>query len=70
MPITLGADGKTVEVGTGAPLFAVHTSAVVYGNRQHYDVSPDGQRFLINVFNEETPQPPITIVMNWTQSGK
>ena len=69
VPIMLGADGKTVEVGTGVPLFAVHTSAVVDNLRQHYAVSQDGQRFLINVVKEEAAPPPIEIVMNWTDSS-
>jgi hypothetical protein len=30
-----------------------------------YAVSPDGQRFLMNVAIDEARNPPITIVMNW-----
>ena len=31
-----------------------------------YDVSPDGQRFLINVNPERSNPPPVNIVLNWT----
>ena len=31
-----------------------------------YDVSPDGQRFLINVNPERSNPPPLNIVLNWT----
>jgi len=31
-----------------------------------YDVSPDGQRFLINVNPELSNPPPVNIVLNWT----
>jgi hypothetical protein len=30
-----------------------------------YDVSADGQRFLINALLEEAPASPITVVLNW-----
>lgn len=32
--------------------------------RQEYDVSADGQQFLINVF-EQPPTGPITLILNW-----
>jgi len=31
----------------------------------HYDVTPDGRRFLINSQLQETASAPITLVMNW-----
>jgi len=31
-----------------------------------YDVSPDGQRFLVNSFVEETASTAITLMVNWT----
>jgi hypothetical protein len=31
-----------------------------------YDVSADGQRFLINTPKEEPSAVPITVVVNWT----
>jgi hypothetical protein len=34
------------------------------------DVTPDGQRFLINVPADDTPLSPITIVLNWQEELK
>jgi len=33
-----------------------------------YDVSADGQRFLVNTIVEATALPPITLVVNWPAS--
>jgi hypothetical protein len=30
-----------------------------------WDVSPDGQRFLVNTSVENVTTPPITVVLNW-----
>lgn len=35
--------------------------------RSDYDVSRDGQRFLINVGAESARQPPLTVVLGWQQ---
>ena len=37
---------------------------------QMYDVSPDGQRFLINTLLEEEDASPITLVINWFEELK
>ena len=38
-----------------------------YGTGDVYDVSPDGQRFLIDVIgNDQPPIVPITVITNWT----
>jgi Tol biopolymer transport system component len=63
VPVTLGA---SVEAGTPAALFQAHP-------RQHissldvftYDVSRDGQRFLINTRVEHTEASPMSVVINW-----
>jgi hypothetical protein len=35
-------------------------------NNEVYDVSPDGQRFLVNVVDKAQPAAlPITVVVNW-----
>jgi hypothetical protein len=31
-----------------------------------YDVSPDGQRFVMNLTAGEPVPPPVTVVLNWT----
>lgn len=33
-------------------------------NKEQYAVSPDGQRFLVNVTSDETTGSPVTIVLN------
>ena len=37
------------------------------GNARYaYDVTPDGQRFLVNVVREEASIEPLTLAVNWT----
>jgi len=57
MGAAVGGEG-TFEVGAVRPLF--DTPASIVG----YDVSPDGQRFLVNTLVEENSAP-ITLVVNW-----
>ena len=51
------------EVGTGRPLFQAHPRLARL-DAYPYDVTSDGQRFLVNTFIEEVT-PPITLVVNW-----
>jgi hypothetical protein len=44
------------------PLFNVLWPAAT---RAVYDVTPDGQRFLINVADPATSSRPITLISNW-----
>jgi len=44
------------------PLFELHPR-IGLGNA--YDVSADGQRFLVNTLVEESTSAPITLVVNW-----
>ena len=55
VPIAASPDGRTVDVGAAAVLFP---SRLVLGpvpaiQRQQYAVSPDGQRFLLNVTTDQ-----------------
>lgn len=60
--------GATFEAGVPKPLF--ETNIFLMTNfRNHYVVSRDGQRFLINSRNEETSLP-VTVVLNWTADLK
>ena len=60
----------TLEVGTPVPLFNARLlggPAIVTGFRAQYDVTADGQQFLLNVpVDETTDFPAITVVLNWT----
>ena len=68
-PVRVSADGQAVESGEPARLFR---APIVLGGstadnvKQQYDVTADGQRFLINVTAEEANVAPITVVLNWT----
>jgi Tol biopolymer transport system component len=64
VPVTVSANGA-IEAGTPVPLFRTFTSLT--SSRNAWDVSRDGQRFLITI--PETAQdgrvPPIGVIVNW-----
>ena len=65
MSAAVTIQGDALEVGEVRPLFGSVTAGFTY----HYDVSADGQRFLI------LPPPPVstegvTVVQNWTAALK
>jgi Tol biopolymer transport system component len=66
------ANRGMLELGTPVPLFLTHVPDGAVqggGGRQQYDVSADGQRFLVNTVPEAST--PITLVLNPTMpSGK
>ncbi|HSS45491.1 MAG TPA: hypothetical protein VLO07_09135, partial [Thermoanaerobaculia bacterium] len=55
--------GATFETEVPKPLFETH---IRNDPDRHYDVSADGQRFLVNTPLGEETSPPITLVQNWT----
>ena len=64
MSATVNTRGDRVEVGEVRALFAVQPA----GLRSVYDVSADGQRFLVstNINMEPAAPTPLTVVVNWT----
>ena len=61
-------NGTGVELGRPEPLFRarmVNGSNSGIGFRAQYDVTRDGQRFLLNVPVEEGRPQTITVVLNW-----
>jgi len=52
--------------GTARPLFDARLPDFSNPYRSSYDVTPDGQRFLINTASEGSDSP-ITVVVNWTR---
>jgi hypothetical protein len=63
----------TLEIGTPVPLFRLRLlngPNGAQGFRAQYDVTRDGQKFLLNVPVEDAPTPPITVVLNWTAGLK
>jgi len=58
--------GKTFQPGVPQMLFrAPAVNTLLPETMVHFDVSRDGQRFLIDVAAEESEQSPVTIVLNW-----
>ena len=55
-----------LRISRPAPLF--HAAVNPSSTRNHYVVTPDGQRFLVNVADEASYQSPITVMVNWVQS--
>ena len=58
--------GETFEVGVTRPLFEIRPG----GPGNIYDVTTDGQRFLVNAAVEQQMTAPITLVLNWTADLK
>jgi hypothetical protein len=57
-----------LEAGQPKPLFAARVADIVplrSGYTNSYDVSPDGQRFLMITVVDEPFVPPITVIQNW-----
>jgi Tol biopolymer transport system component/tRNA A-37 threonylcarbamoyl transferase component Bud32 len=67
---TVNGEGGRFEAGAARPLFAVRPRPWVTLGAYPYDVSADGQRFLVNTVVEETASSAITLVVNWTAGLK
>ncbi len=61
-PVTTAA---TFEAGIPKPLFDMHPKG---GPDQHFALSPDGQRILVNNSIKDEVKLPITLVQNWTSA--
>jgi eukaryotic-like serine/threonine-protein kinase len=61
MAAAVNGRGSSFAVGAVRPLFETRAT----GARYSYDVSADGQRFLINTALEQAASAPITVVVNW-----
>ncbi|MDZ7291179.1 MAG: serine/threonine-protein kinase [candidate division KSB1 bacterium] len=61
MAAEIHAKGSTIEVGAVRPLF----QALLTTTALNYDVSPDGQHFLINSLVEAQSASSINLVVNW-----
>jgi serine/threonine-protein kinase len=67
VPVT----GETaLDVGTAVPLFRTPYLSGGIGFRQQYDVTRDGQRFLLNLVTDEASTATITVVLNGTAGLK
>lgn len=64
VPFRVSADGEP-SPGDPVPLFVTRLGGALQGLfRAQYDVSPDGQRFLMNTLVEEVASP-LTVLLNW-----
>ena len=59
--------GPALKVGAVRPLFETHPNL---GPGGVYDLTSDGQRFLVNTTLEQKASAPITLVLNWTADLK
>ena len=67
MAAEVNGQGPALEAGAVRPLFEVRPYLEVGGV---YDLTSDGQRFLINTTVEQKVSAPITLVLNWTADLK
>ena len=61
MAVEVSAQGESFDVGRTQPLFEVRSQRP--GNV--FDVTPDGQRFLVNTASAALNPAPMTLVVNW-----
>jgi dipeptidyl aminopeptidase/acylaminoacyl peptidase len=64
---------STLEAGQPAALFQTNiheAGGYVTSDKQQYDVTADGQRFLINTPEEGSASAPLTVVLNWPAALK
>jgi Tol biopolymer transport system component len=64
MAAAVNAHDDIVEVSVPIPLFRPTVRSTLL--RNHYDVAPNGDRFLINTPVQDEATAPITVVLNWT----
>ena len=68
MAAEVNGTGAAFRVGAAKRLFDVRRRTESYrgfGIGSVYDVTPDGQRFLVNVVEQTALPPPITVTTNW-----
>jgi Tol biopolymer transport system component len=56
--------GQTLSVGAPRRI-ATNTEFGTTSNNRGFEVSPDGQRFLVRQLADDAPDTPITVVLNW-----
>jgi hypothetical protein len=66
MAVAIRATQDRLEIGVPRALFAIRPPPPVRLDAYPYDVSPDGQRFVVNTLMDHTTSSTITVVLNWT----
>jgi Tol biopolymer transport system component len=69
MSVAVANNGGQLEFAAPKFLFQTHMHNR-YSILHEYDVSPDGQRFLIGTLIGESKAPPPTVILNWTADLK
>jgi eukaryotic-like serine/threonine-protein kinase len=70
MAAQVNGAGSAFQVGTVRALFQARPRFGTAAFGTPYDVSADGQRFLVNTVIQEATSEPITLVVNWTAALK
>jgi dipeptidyl aminopeptidase/acylaminoacyl peptidase len=70
MSVAVKPIGNTFEIGSPEALFEAPVDAVSAAAANRYEVSADGQRFLVNIPSENVSPAPITVVVNWLANLK
>jgi len=65
MASSVKTSGGTFEFSTPKALFKTKTLNVLSNTAHEFDVSPDGQRFLIGTLVGDSKAPPPTVILNW-----
>jgi hypothetical protein len=68
MAVSVRTTEKTVDASKPVALFNTGpgpAGLVGYGTRQQYDVTADGQRFLVNSNVSQASENPVSLVLNW-----
>lgn len=69
MAASVDGSGAAFVVGAAQPLFMLRmrTAAWAGSTSYNYDVTADGQRFLVNAADESQSETPITLLLNWAE---
>ena len=70
MASSVKTGGTEFQFAAPKPLFKTRTLALEGSIFHEYDVSPDGQRFLIGTLIGDTKAAPPTVILNWTAALK
>jgi Tol biopolymer transport system component len=70
MAVPVNTAGATFEAGATKPLFKTRLPWSAPGLGIEYDVTADGQRFLMNAQVGEAKETPVSVILNWTAGLK
>jgi Tol biopolymer transport system component len=68
MAVPVQTSGTTFEAGAPVALFKTHLMPLLFSNPSEYDVTPDGQRFLVGTLVGKPA--PVSVILNWTAELK